>query len=121
MQRNGRFVPTKRKRLGRKNTSPNPNPNRKKANEEDMKDKKSCTALKKVAVILAAASVLLGIVSFVMPPRGMIDSSVIAFAGEVFAFASLFFGWEAVDRGIDAKITHGGTEIDLNNPDKKDE
>ena len=85
-----------------------------------MAEKKICTALKKVAVILAAAAVLLGLVSFIMPPRGMIDSSVIAFAGEVFAFAfaSLFFAWEAVDRGIDAKITHGGTEIDLNNPDK---
>lgn len=86
-----------------------------------MADKKSCTALKKIAVILAAVAVLLGLVSFIMPPRGTIDSSVIAFAGEVFAFASLFFAWEAVDRGIDAKITHGGTEIDLNNPDKKDE
>ena len=83
---------------------------------KEMADKKSCTALKKVAIILAAAAVILGLVSFIMPPRGMIDSSVVAFAGEIFAFASLFFAWEAVDRGIDAKITHGGTEIDLNNP-----
>lgn len=83
-----------------------------------MAEKKCCTALKKVAVILAAAAVLLGIVSFIMPPRGMIDSSIIAFAGEVFAFASLFFAWEAVERGIDAKITHGGMEVDLKNPDK---
>ena len=86
-----------------------------------MADKKSCTALKKVAVILAAVAVLLGIASFLTPPRWIIDASVIAFAGEVFAFASLFFGWEAVDRGIDAKITHGSTGIELNNPDKKDE
>lgn len=85
---------------------------------KEMDDKKSCTALKKVAVILAACAVLLGIASFLTPPRWIIDASVIAFAGEIFAFASLFFAWEAVDRGIDAKITHGGTEIDLNNPDK---
>jgi hypothetical protein len=31
------------------------------------------------------------------------------------------FAWESVDRGIDAKVKHGQTEIDLINPDKKDE
>ena len=86
-----------------------------------MAEKKICTALKKIAVSLAFVAVVLGIVSFLTPPQWKIDSSVIAFAGEIFAFASLFFAWEAVDRGIDAKITHGGTEIDLNNPDKKTE
>ena len=86
-----------------------------------MADKKSCTSFKKVAVVLAAVAVISGIVSFILPPRGVVDPSVIAFAGEIFAFASLFFAWESVDRGIDAKITHGGTEIDLNNPDKKND
>lgn len=83
-----------------------------------MADKKSCTALKKVAVVLAAVAVLLGVASFLTPPRWIIDASVIDFEVEIFAFASLFFAWEAVDRGIDAKIQHGGTEIDLKNPDK---
>ena len=87
-------------------------------NTSNMAEKKSCTALKKVAVVFAAVAILLGIASFLTPPRWIIDASVIAFAGEIFAFASLFFAWEAVDRGIDAKITHNGTEIDLNNPDK---
>ena len=86
-----------------------------------MAEKNSCTRLKKVAVVLAAVAVLLGIESFIIPPRGVVDPSVIAFTGEIFAFASLFFAWESVDRGIDAKITHGGTEIDLNNPDKRNE
>ena len=83
-----------------------------------MTDKKSCTALKKVTVVFAAVAILLGIASFLTPPRWIIDASVIAFAGEIFAFVSLFFAWESVDRGIDAKITHGGTEVDLKNPDK---
>lgn len=34
-----------------------------------MNDKKSCTELKKVAVILAAAAVFLGIASFLTPPN----------------------------------------------------
>ena len=84
----------------------------------ESKDKPKCTRLKKVAIILATIAVVLGITSFVMPPHGIIDASVIGFTGELFAFASLFFAWESVERGIDAKVKHGQTEIELNNPDK---
>lgn len=77
-----------------------------------------CTRFKIVAIVLAAIAVALGIVSFLMPPQGVINASVIAFTGELFAFASLFFAWESVERGIDAKVKHGQTEIELNNPDK---
>ena len=80
-------------------------------------EKKSCTRLKIVAIIFAAIAITMGIVAFLTPPPWEIHSSVIAFTGEVFAFVALFFAWEAVDRGIDAKITHGSTEIDLKNPD----
>ena len=76
-----------------------------------------CSRLKIVAIVLAACAVALGVASFFMPPKGTIDSSVVAFVGELFAFASLFFAWESVDRGIDAKVKHGATEIELNNPD----
>lgn len=79
--------------------------------------KSRCTRLKVVAIVLATIAVALGVTSFVMPPHGAIDSSVIAFTGELFAFASLFYAWEATDKGIDAKIKHKDTEIELNNPD----
>ncbi len=82
------------------------------------KTRSKCTRLKIVAIILATIAVALGVTSFVMPPHGAIDSSVIAFTGELFAFASLFFAWESVERGIDARIRHGETEIELNNPDE---
>lgn len=85
----------------------------------ETKDKPKCTRLKIVAIVLAAIAVVLGITSFVMPPHGIIDASVIGFTGELFAFASLFFAWESVERGIDAKIKHKDTEIELNNPDNK--
>lgn len=84
----------------------------------ESKDKPKGTRLKMAAIIFAAIAVSLGITSFFTPPRWVIDASVIAFTGEIFAFSSLFFAWESVDRGIDAKITHGGTEVDLKNPDK---
>lgn len=74
-----------------------------------------CTRLKIIAAILAAVAVVLVVVSFFVPPRGVIDGSVLAAVGELFAFASLFMIWESVDRGMDAKITHGETTIQLSN------
>lgn len=74
-----------------------------------------CTRLKIIAAILAAVAVVLVVVSFFVPPRGVIDGSVLAAVGEMFAFASLFMIWESVDRGMDAKITHGETTIQLSN------
>ena len=80
--------------------------------------KNVCTRLKIIAAILAAVAVVLIVVSFFVPPLGIIDGSVLAAIGELFAFASLFMIWESVDRGMDAKITHGGTKIELSNDDK---
>lgn len=79
---------------------------------------RTCTRLKIIAAILAAVAVVLIVVSFFVPPLGIIDGSVLAAIGELFAFASLFMIWESVDLGMDAKITHGDTKIELSNDDK---
>lgn len=86
--------------------------------EEKKKARKACTMMKKFAIGFGVGAVVLLFVAFFTPPPYMIDSSVIAAVGEIFAFATLFFAWEATDRGIDAKITHGNTSVELNNPDK---
>lgn len=83
-----------------------------------MKDKTLCTKLKMVAMVLTIVSIGLIIGSFFVPPQGVIDGSVLAAVGELFAFAALFMAWEAVDRGVDAKVTHGNTTIELNNDDE---
>ena len=80
--------------------------------------KQFCTRLKIIAAVLAAVAVVLIVVSFFVPPRGVIDGSVLAAVGELFAFASLFIIWESIDSGMDAKITHGDTKIELSNDDK---
>lgn len=66
---------------------------------------------------IIAVGLLIG--SFFMPPQGKIDGSVLSAVGEIIGIIAIFFTWEAVDRGIDAKVTHGNTTIELNNPDKK--
>ena len=35
----------------------------------------------------------------------------------MFAFASLGIGGRALEKGVDAKVTHGDTSLELNNPD----
>lgn len=82
------------------------------------KKKSVCRPETKVAILLGAISALMLIASMFIPPRGIIDSSVIAAVGEIFAFAALFKAGEAIDRGIDAKITTAqGTKVEFNNPD----
>ena len=82
-----------------------------------MEKKKYCTKFKIAAIVLAAIATVLLILAFFTPPHYIIDASVIAAVGEIFAFAALFMAWESIDRGIDAKVTHGNTTIELNNPD----
>lgn len=77
-----------------------------------------CRAETKAAIILAAISAAMLLGAALTPPMWIIDGSILAAVGELFAFASLFKAGEAIDRGIDAKIKHGQTEIELNNPDK---
>ena len=74
---------------------------------------KGCTKAKIATAVLSFIAVGLIVASFVIPPQGVVDGSVLASVGEIFAFAALFAVWEAVDKGIDAKIVHGNTTIIL--------
>ena len=58
------------------------------------------------------------IAGFCVPPTGVIDGSVLKGVGELFAFPTLYTVGHAIDKGIDAKLKHGNTEViigDLNN------
>ena len=60
------------------------------------------------------------IASFIVPPTGVIDPSVLAATGEIFAFAALGAVIKAIDKGVDAKVQRGNTTLvvgDLNNSD----
>ena len=70
--------------------------------------------------IFAITSLALIIISFFIPPMGIIDSSVFVAVGEIFGFASLWEVHIAVKKGIDAKVHHNNTTIEINNPDKLD-
>lgn len=88
-----------------------------------MRDKLS--TLQKVGVAFITIGVILGCISFAIPPKGVIDPSVIRWFGEILAGVGLLCAWDtikdAIRRGIDTKVKHNGTEIEVHNPDNKEE
>ena len=70
-------------------------------------------------VFFSLVAVGLIITSFFIPPTGVIDGSVLAATGEIFAFAALGTVIKAIDKGVDARVQHRDTSItigDLNEP-----
>lgn len=78
---------------------------------------------KKAFWICLTISISLIISSFVLPPTGVVDPSVLAAVGEIFAFATLATVISAIERGADITLNKGDMSINIDNPDeiKKEE
>ena len=68
--------------------------------------------------VCLAVSIFLIVTAFFVPPKAIVDSSVIACVGELFGFAALGAFIKAIDKGVDASVRHGETELTLTNPDE---
>ena len=87
-----------------------------------MKFFKVFTKFEKVVFWLCLfTSIILLTMSFLIPPTGQIDPSVIGAVGELFGFASLAVVIKALSRGTDVTLHKGDIDISLQNPDTKDE
>lgn len=73
-----------------------------------------------ILMVCITATVGLSIASFIVPPMGVIDPSVLKFASWLFAFASLATLREAIREGVGAKLTHGNTTIEVNDTNGKE-
>ena len=83
---------------------------------------KNFTKSHKIAFwICLGISTALLVSSFIIPPTGIIDPSVLRGVGEIFAFAVLYVVIEALNRGTDVTLHKGDIDISLNNPDKDEE
>lgn len=82
---------------------------------------KSSTIGNWVFVLNMIISLVLICVSFVMPPTGVIDASVLGAAGIMFAFAALGSFIQAIANGKSASVRHGETELTINNDDEQNE
>ena len=67
--------------------------------------------------ILAGIAAALLVASFLLPPSGQIHPSVIAGAGEIFAFTALWTVVRAIDKGHSAKIQKGDTSLEVKKED----
>lgn len=64
--------------------------------------------------IFASISLILIVASFILPPTGTIDPSVIGAVGEITGFGALWELHVAIRKGFDAKISHHDTSIEIN-------
>ncbi len=62
-------------------------------------------------IICLVLSVILIVASWFVPPRAVIDGSVLAAIGEIFSFAALATVIRAIDKGHKASITKGDTTL----------
>ena len=57
------------------------------------------------------------IASFIVPPTGQIDPSILKAGAEIGALATLFVVREAIMEGLGVKMTHGNTSIEIKDLD----
>lgn len=82
--------------------------------EQKTKQEK-CKACRIAFCICLAVSISLLVGGFLVPPKGVIDGSVLTAVGELFAFAALSVGAHAIRLGYDLKVTKGDTTIHIDN------
>ena len=81
--------------------------------------------LQKISIGFIAVGIALAVGGFFVPPYGVIDGSIISFFGELLAATGLFMAWDtikaAIEKGTDAKVKVGNTEIEIDSPDESNE
>ena len=69
--------------------------------------------------ILTITAVLLILTSFLVPPTGVIDGSVLAAVGELTGIGALWQFTKAVNRNLDTKVKIKEIELELNHKDEQ--
>ena len=69
--------------------------------------------------ILTISSILLIIASFVVPPLGILDGSVLAAVGELEGLGVLWIVLRAVEKGTAASFKKGDVEVDIKEKESK--
>ena len=63
--------------------------------------------------ILTGIAIALIIISFILPPTGEIDPSVLQGVGEIFGFLSLYTIVRAIEKGTGASFKKGDIELEI--------
>lgn len=73
---------------------------------------------KYIFYVCLAAAIIVGVVSFVLPPTGIIDPSVLKFIALLLGFAALGIAGQNLANGKDVTFTHGDTEVAIGDNDE---
>jgi len=71
--------------------------------------------------LFSVAGLALIVASFILPPLGIIDNSVLVGIGEIDGFIALGAVIKAIDKGVDAQVQHNNTSITISNREEGDE
>ena len=71
--------------------------------------------------IFSIAGLLLIIASFLLPPMGIVDNSILAAVGELDGLIALGAVIKAIDKGRSASFQHNNTSVTITNKDEDGE
>lgn len=81
---------------------------------------RECCICKVTFAVCLFISLALIIGGFFMPPMGVIDGSVLTAVGELIAFPTLLYGFRAVELGLEIKLSHGDTSLEISQKDEEE-
>ena len=73
---------------------------------------------KYIFYVCLAMAVIVGVVSFLLPPTGVIDASVLKFVALLLAFATLGVAGQNLANGKDVIFSHGDTKVEINDDEE---
>lgn len=71
--------------------------------------------------ISAITAIVLIVTSYLLPPTGVIEKTVLEAVGWLFSFAALGVVLAAIENGIGAKMTRGDTVIQIGDEDARND
>lgn len=80
--------------------------------------KKQKHADKFIFYVCLAASIIIGGVSFLLPPTGVIDPSCLKFIALLLAFSALGVAGQNLANGKDVIFSHGETKVEINDDEE---
>ena len=75
----------------------------------------------KFFIFFSIAALLLIVAGFIVPPTGVVDSSVLIAVGELNGTLAIGAVIKAIDKGRSASIKHSGTEVTITGDEDKQE
>jgi hypothetical protein len=73
---------------------------------------------KYIFYICLGAAILIGGISFILPPTGIIDPSVLKFIALLLGFSALGVAGQNLANGKDVIFSHGETKVEINDDEE---